>query len=536
MTAALLAVLLSAPAAGAGLTLEEKVGQLFMVPLDAQSAAGHEQAIRAGRIGGGLLRWDKFTGKEAAQFSEIMQDWAQASARKAPFLIAVDHEGGALFTQRTLGVTVFPGNMALGAARSPLLAWTAARTAARELRAIGVHVNFAPVLDVNANPKNPVIGLRSFGEDPAWVRRLGLAALQGYQDGGVLSVVKHFPGHGDTTVDSHVGLPVSAKTRAALEREDLAPFRAAVRAKAPALMPAHMVFKSLADDARPVSLSSAVLRGLLRGRWGYKGLVVSDSLDMGAITKAYGPGEAAVLAFEAGNDILLLGHTDHGAAYGAVLAAVRSGRVPLKRLDASVARILAVKRRYAGSPTPAPDPAAGRAVSRDIAERAVTVVRDDKKLLPVKPGAKLLAVVARGSRHAEETALFFDALKKRSPRAKTVDLAVLNPGAEAVRAAADLAREADLVVAGTYSTGGRAHPAQERLLEALLATGTPVVQVSLMSPYDLGQAEGVGTLVAVYGMTPDALEAGAKVLFGELKPRGRLPVTIPGVAERGAGL
>lgn len=536
MIHALLTLLLAPPAVA--LTLEEKVGQLFMIAIDTEIAARHEKAIRSGRIGGAILRWDKFTGDEAAAFTKKMQEWAASSPGKTPFLIAVDHEGGPLFTQRLFGITVFPGNMALGAARSVALSRAAARASGRELKALGVHATFAPVLDVNTNPDNPIVGVRSFGSDPGLAARLGVAALSGYLDAGILPVVKHFPGHGDTTVDSHLGLPVSTKTLSRLEREDLAPFCAAVRAAAPALMPAHMVFSALSRDQRPVTLSSTVLQGFLREKWNYQGLIVSDSLDMGAIASIYGSSEAAVLAFQAGNDVLLMGKGDYAAAYDAVLAAVRSGRIPQKRLDAAVTRILAVKRKYVAWPPPPPNPSEGRRISRAIAARAVTVVRDKKRLLPLqlKPGQTLFAVLARGPKHPREAALFLEAIKRRHAATDAMDIANVNPSTTTIEEAAARAAASDIILVATYHSGGPPHPRQALLVSRLLETGKPLVQLSLMNPYDLRHSTAVGTALAAYGMTPDMLEATAQVLFGEIKPRGRLPVSIPGYAARSAGL
>ena len=282
-----------------------------MIAIDTEIAVAREADVRAGRLGGGMLRWDRFTGEEALAMTEKLREWSKASPHKLPFWVSTDHEGGPTFTQRQYGIAPFPGSMALGAAGSEGLTLGAAEATARELRALGIEITFAPSLDVNSNPANPIIGLRSYGQDPALVARLGLAALKGYRDGGILAVPKHFPGHGDTSDDSHLGLPVSAKTLPELEKTELAPFRAAIKDRAEAIMPAHMVFPALgAPSGRPVTLSSAVIGGFLRGKLGFQGLVFSDSLDMGAILNVYGSSDSAVLALLAGNDVLLIGKGD----------------------------------------------------------------------------------------------------------------------------------------------------------------------------------------------------------------------------------
>ncbi|MDE2292950.1 MAG: beta-N-acetylhexosaminidase, partial [Elusimicrobia bacterium] len=286
------------------LSLEQQVGQLFVVVVDTESAAADEDLIRGGLVSGGLLRWDKFTAPELAEFTA----WLRARAPEGmPFLVFADHEGGPMFTQHSFGATVFPGNMALGAAGSPQLAEVAARASGRELAALGVDCDFAPSVDVNSNPANPIIGVRSYGSDPERVAALGAAQVRGYLAGGVLPVAKHFPGHGDTAVDSHVGLPRVDRPRSEFDKVELPPFRAAIEAGAPMVMPAHIVAPALGAGDGPVTFSTAALDGVLRGELGFPGVIVSDSLDMGAVAHSTDVAEASVLAFLGGCDLLLTG-------------------------------------------------------------------------------------------------------------------------------------------------------------------------------------------------------------------------------------
>ncbi|MDE2490945.1 MAG: hypothetical protein KGM24_08855, partial [Elusimicrobia bacterium] len=526
------------------LSIEEQAGQVFLIAIDTEIARAREADIRAGRIGAVMLRWDRFTGAQARAFAAEMRTWTDSSPRKIPLLIATDHEGGPVFTQRLYGTAPFPGNMALGATGSAELAFQAARVTARELLPLGIDVTFAPDVDVNSNPLNPIIGLRSFGEDPAEVARLGVAALRGYLAGGILPVIKHFPGHGDTTVDSHLGLPINRKTLSQLDETELVPFRAALRAGAPAVMPAHMVFPALGTGPeQPVSLSSAALRGFLRGRLGFKGLLISDSLDMGAIADVRGSSSAAVAALAAGEDVLLIGKADFPSAYAAVVAAVRSGRIPRSRLERAAARVLAVKRRLGlarrGLPPPvsAREAARGRALAERIAERAVTLVRDDGLLpLRLKAGQRLGLVLVHSTRYDGEIARFADAVRARHPALDFVDLPELSPSAAQAAGAAARVRGDAAVVVGTFQFGGPSPEGQRRLVEALEAGPAPLAAVSLMDPYDLSLSTGAGAALCAYGITDSSLSAAAKLLFGEIPPRGRLPVTVPGVARRGAGL
>ncbi|HEX4048003.1 MAG TPA: glycoside hydrolase family 3 N-terminal domain-containing protein [Elusimicrobiota bacterium] len=540
---AVLALLLLAPAARAAkvprprdLSVEELVGQTFMIAIDSDIAAAREADVRAGRLGGGMLRWDRFTGDQARAMSEKLHAWSKDSPHRIPFWVSTDHEGGPTFTQRLYGIAPFPGSMALGAAGSAELARGAAEATARELRALGISVTFAPSLDVNSNPRNPIIGLRSYGEDPALVARLGTAALEGYRDGGILAVAKHFPGHGDTSDDSHLGLPVNTKSLADLEKTELVPFRAAIKDGVQAIMPAHMVFPALgAPPGRPVTLSSAVIGGFLRGKLGYKGLIFSDSLDMGAISNVYGSSESAVLALLAGNDVLLIGKGDYPSAFAAVVAAVKEGRIPRAQLEASVGRILEAKRRLGlfGSSEPRPlgeaELARDRALAQKAADEAVTLVRNDG-MLPLKlPASRTLSLVLfHTSRYAGEAARFAADVARRHPRTEVFDLPV-SPSPAAVAAALTRTRTSAAVVVGTYQYGTPVTAAQTELVHGLIAGPAPVVAVSLMNPYDLAISSRARAAVCAYGMTDSALESAARLLFGELKPRGRLPVSVPGL-------
>lgn len=548
LAAALLAAALPSRAARvpkpSELSVEELAGQVFMIAVDTEIAAAREADVRAGRLGGGMLRWDKFTGDEARAMSETLDAWSRDSPHRIPFWVSTDHEGGPTFTQRRYGAAPFPGNMALGAAGSVELAYACARATARELRALGIHVTFAPSLDVNSNPANPIIGVRSFGEDPGAVARLGRAALRGYARGGLLAVPKHFPGHGDTSEDSHLGLPVSTKTLAELERTELVPFRAAFAAGAEAVMPAHMVFPALGTGpAQPVTLSSAAVDGFLRGRLGFKGLVVSDSLDMGAIANVYGSSEAAVLALLAGDDVLLLGKADYPSAFAAVVGAVESGRVPRARLEQAAGRVLEAKRRLGLFDGAAPAPLAPekRANDRILAQRAadaaVTLVKNERAVpLQLKDADRLALVLVHTPRYADEAAVLAAQVAKRHPATDLIDLASPALTDADVDAALARARGARAVVVGTFQHGGSLPAAQVRLLDKLVAGPWTVVAVSLMNPYDLSHAKLAHAAIAAYGMTPTSMDAVARVLFGELKPRGRLPVTIPGLARRGDGI
>jgi len=515
---------------------DELVGQLFVIAIDTEIAPTREADIRAGRVGGVLLRWDRFSGAQARAMSLMLEDWSASAPHRVPVWVTADHEGGPTFTQRGYGTAPFPGNMALGATGSRDLAFEAAKTTGQELRALGIHVTFAPSLDVNSNPRNPIIGLRSFGEDPELVARLGVAALRGYRDGGVLAVVKHFPGHGDTVDDSHLGLPVNAKSLAELEKTELVPFRAAFGAGADAVMPAHMVFPALGTNpGQPVTLSSAAIQGFLRRGLGFRGLVFSDSLEMGAIANVYGSSSAAVLSLLAGNDVLVLGKADYPSAFAAVKAALEDGRLTRERLEESVDRILAEKRRLGLFARKAPagisaaEDARGRALAQRVAEASATIVRSGG-LLPLSLASdKTLGIVlAHSSRYDAEAALFEAELARRHPQRIVVDLGV-SPSTAAVADAVERLSTADVVIVGTSQFGSPLSSGQTALLAQLSAARAPVIAASLMNPYDLSAASGAQAAVCLYGLTESSVRAAARVIFGEIPARGRLPVTIPSI-------
>ncbi|MDE2237528.1 MAG: glycoside hydrolase family 3 C-terminal domain-containing protein, partial [Elusimicrobia bacterium] len=525
----------------ARLTTRQQAGQLLVVAVDTGIARADESMIRGGLIGGGLLRWDRFTGRQARRFSARMREWTRGLG--VGFLLAADQEGGALFTQRLYGGAPFPGNMALGAAGDPALARRAAYASGRELAALGIQADFAPDVDVNDNPDNPVIGVRSFGENPRQVAALGAAAIKGYLAAGVMPAAKHFPGHGNTSVDSHKGLPVLSEPLAAWRRTELPPFIAAVRARAPMIMTAHIVVSAL-DPASPATLSSAAIEGALRGGLGYGGVVVSDSLDMGAIANSYGEPEAAVRALLAGCDLLLLGKSDPRPVLDAIVAAARSGRLPRRRLLDAVRRVLRLKRRagllgpgrrlpplrLVGSP-------AHRRLARRTAERGLTLLRDRAGKLPLRltPRQSLALVVFRPARYHEEALRLIRELARRQRRLTALELSPW-PSAAELKRAFRAAGAADTVVLGAFESGGLDDSVQVALFERLRRAGRRPIVLSLMSPYDLSRFSRAGTMLCAYGMTDSMMEAVARLLFGEIRPRGRLPVTIPGVAAAGAGL
>jgi beta-N-acetylhexosaminidase len=514
----------------AEMSLEQRVGQVFMLGFEGTTLNGSNRALIHDLHLGGVTLFARNI-DNGPQLAKLDAD-LQTIADPVPLFVSVDQEGG-LVVRVTEGATIFPGNMAIGATANPRLARQIAEASADELLAMGVNMSLAPVVDVNTNPVNPVIGVRSFGSSVADVSAMGKATIDGLQARGVSAVAKHFPGHGDTAVDSHLDLPVVPHTRERLDSTELVPFRAAMQSQVDGIMTAHLYLPSIEPQTNlPATLSKAVLTGLLRQHLGYQGLILSDALDMDAIKHDRSAAEAAVQAFEAGADMLLIaGITAEdrarlGEGPPLLLKAVQSGRVSQERLDESVLRVLEAKLRrgiiqgVAAAPATPPvsvlNSPEHRALALEVARKAVTVQRDDKQVLPLRPEQKIVVVVpdapTRSLAEDDELASsLVDAVRQFAPSATSA----------APRGPTDAAHSADAIVLATYDLAQSAD--QQALAQRLAGTGRPVIAVSLRGPYDAAAAPQIGTFLTVYGDRPVHLQAAAEALFGKLVPTGRTP-------------
>ena len=462
-----------------------------------------------------------------------------------PILVAADQEGGQLLALGE-GWTPFPGAMALGAAGDAGLAERVGRAIGTELRAVGVNVNYAPVLDVASNPANPSLGIRSFGDDPAVVARLGAALVRGLQAAGVAATGKHFPGKGGAAVDTHLELAVVDRTRAELEERELPPFRAAIDDGLRMAMSGHFATPALTGNtALPATLSHEVMDHLLRDDLGFTGVSITDALDMGALPQDATQAVDVIAALQAGVDLLLTmpNRAAQRRTEAAIVRAARIGVVEAEAAAASAARIADLRSWLGSFEQPDLDvvgSAEHRALERELAERSVTLVRD-AGLLPVRlaPEAAILAVMPapRDLTPADTSSAvapgLATALRKQHPR---VDEIVTShpPTYAEIAAVRRRAADADLVVVGTISAV--AGSPQTALVEALLTTGRPVVTVALRTPWDLAAYPVAGTHLCTYSILPASLDALAGILFGRLPASGRLPVSIAGLHERGHGL
>jgi beta-N-acetylhexosaminidase len=541
------------------MTLERKAAQLVFVQFNGAAPnprtreyQRYARLVRDVGVGGLILvNWSKGRVIQKAEphalaaFVNRMQGLS-----KTPLFISGDFERGA--SMRVDGTTGFPHAMAFAAAGDPELTRRMGMATAREARAMGVHWVFHPVADVNNNPDNPIINIRSFGEEPETVAAHVRAFIEGAQAEPkkyVLTSAKHFPGHGDTAIDTHMNMASIASTREQLEQMELLPFRAAVAAGVDSIMSAHIAAPALAPADVPATLSPDIMTGLLRDDMGFKGLVVTDALEMGGIVKGFSNGEAAVLAIEAGADVLLM-PVDPDAAIRAIVSAVRAGRLSEKRIDESVSRVLEAKVRVGLHRSRLVDSAAiGREVNtrqsnelaREVAERAVTLVRNEGRMLPLAaPGAACYVVLAESARAVGGRA-FAEEVRRRAPRARVI---ALDPGATAaaVDSAVRQAAACDSVVVAAFASvaayrGSTALPGRyTEVVERLAGAGKPVAMVALGNPYLLRSFPAVNAYMATYSTTPVSEAAAVRALFGEIPIGGRLPVSIPGLARVGDGI
>jgi beta-N-acetylhexosaminidase len=545
------------------LTLREKVAQLFVIgfsghPMHTQSRDYRKFVhLVAEEHVGGLILVNVTNGRvvekanplEAASFINRMQRLA-----KVPLLVSADFERGA--SMRLDATTVFPHAMAFTASGDPDEARQEGEITAKEARAIGVQWLFFPDADVNNNPDNPIINIRSYGENPADVSSFVSAFIEGAHSvpsARVLTTAKHFPGHGDTDTDTHLDLATIKGDRPRLEEIEWNPFRAAIRSGVDSIMTAHIAVPSLDDPGVPATLSKKILTGVLRDELGFKGIIVTDALEMGGIVHGYPGGEASVRALQAGADVLLM-PADAEASINAVVEAVKAGKIPLKRVEESDMRILTAKAHVGlaskrlvnveeiHSVVDSPE---SNAVAQDIADRSVTLVRNQEGahggMLPLKDADNTAFFVLAESPASLEGIEFAAEVRRRSPKAIVMTLDSRMSPADLLAAIQHAAQATNYVVAafasvaayrGNVALGG----GFPDFLTTLTAMKKPVALIALGNPYLLRNFPDVAAYVTTYSTVPPAELASVKALFGEIAVNGKLPVTIPGFARYGEGI
>jgi beta-N-acetylhexosaminidase len=540
------------------MSLDEKVGQVFAVWayggfMSTESPEYREllRDVEEKHIGSFALQTqDSPLGIDRSQVypTAVLVNTLQSHA-KVPLLVAADFERGT--SMRVEEGASFPHNMAVAATGRPEDAYTMGKITALEARAVGVPWIFAPDADVNSNPDNPIINTRSFGEDPARVSEFVAAFVRGVEENGGLSTAKHFPGHGDTSTDSHLDLPTVTSDRAHLDRVELAPFRAAIAAGASSIMTGHLAVPALEPDPDlPATMSPRISTDLLRGQMGFDGLVVTDALDMGGVTVRYPPGEVAVRSLLAGADVLLVPPV-LDAALEAVRDAVASGRIPMSRLDEAVTRVLRAKAKLGLNKSKLVDldalaksfdrPEFERA-AQDIADRGVTLLRDDQHILPLdstKP-MRVLLVGISGDNDPYPAGNLEDEIRRRVDSLVSLRMDTTFVRAETIRL--PLPDSYDVAIAAVFvrvadRKGSVGLPDDEAVVvDRLLAAGKPVIVACFGSPYLIERFPAARTWIAAFSTVDVAQRAAGRAMFGQVAIGGRLPVNVPGIATLGAGL
>jgi beta-N-acetylhexosaminidase len=541
------------------MSLRDKVAQLIIMPIYGEPIHArsptfrrYQHLVRDLHVGGVIVTGHVLNGTirnaEPYAMAAVLNRLQKMS--KVPLLVAADFERGA--SMRVTSTTPWPYNMAFAAAQDLAGASYQGSETARDARAMGVHWLFAPVADVNNNPDNPIINIRSYGENPSDVSNFVHAYISGAHSdpkNPVLVTAKHFPGHGDTAQDSHIGLARLDADRNRIESVELEPFRAAISAGVDAVMTAHVAVPALESENEPATVSSKILTGVLRQELNFRGIVVTDAMDMQGLASLFDTGEASVRSIEAGSDVLLMPRRAEDAING-VVAAVESGRLSRQRIDESVAKVLAAKARVGlnrkkvvrlDDIADIVDSPEAEERAQEVSDRALTLLKDEKDSLPLRhPETTCLIALAENQRGQQGQRLV-EEIKKRSANITTK---LLDPGiskADLDQVAEKTASCGQIIVAAYVTVSAyRGNVAlagnYPDFLNSLIAGKIPVTLVALGNPYLVRNFPNAATYLTTYSPTPTAETSLAKALFGEIPIGGRLPVSIPGIAKYGDGI
>ncbi len=515
------------------LSFEEKLGQTLVVFVDIDSAEQVRPLIENGKLGGVLIQWGNYSLEQTHKLIEKLQGWAAKSPHKVPLLISIDYEGGTVYTPITLGFDYLPTNMMFSAARDEDSAAAIAYLAGLELKRAGVHINFSPVLDVNSNPNNPIIGVRSFGSKPENVTRMGVSLINGFQAAGILSIVKHFPGHGDTSKDSHYDVPVVKASYQELEKVHLAPFQKAIENGVDGIMTGHVMYPAL-DAKNIATFSKPILQDLLRHKMGFKGLLVTDSLDMKSATSYCTIAGCAVRSIQSGEEMILLGrYIKPVSVFNQILQEVQQKKLE-KQVEQAAKKIFDIKQKMglldAQQTIPAPSGKAFQAQLAKISDKAVTLVRDRKKQIPFKPltGNKkptVCAVFFAPSRFTDQLMSFSKPFLEKGWQIRSYN-AALTPHKKDSERAAQCAKGADLLIVTSLQWADKTNINQKNAINGLIKENKNVIFISTMSPYDIPNYPEANAVLATYGLNRYVLQTAANIILGNIKPQGTLPVQI----------
>ena len=506
------------------LTLQEKIGQTLFVSVDINNAEKFKPAIQQGLVGGVLIQWGNYSREETKKLTTKLQNWAQESPNKIPLLIAIDYEGGTVYSPRTLGLPFLLSNMLIAAANNYEDTQTMFYIIAQELRNLGIHINFSPVVDVNINPNNPIIGVRSFGSNKETVSQMGKAVINGLQKGGVIAVAKHFPGHGETNIDTHKTLAVFNGTEKEFYDIHLYPFKQAIDEGVKGVLTAHIRYPFL--DNKLATYSPIILTNLLKEKLGFKGIIFTDSLDMkGALLDDIS--KAAALSIRAGADVALIARESPKRAIQTI-----QEKVPASRIEDAASKIYNLKKELDLFPTSSDSSdmkidKAFEFFAEKITNQAVTLIKNENDLIPYraqKSKPKLCAVFFAPTRFANQLPYFVKPFLEQNFEVNYYN-AALTPKQKDLDRARNCISDTDLVVIGSLQWANKEVAAQKQAIDSLLKLNKNTILLSLMSPYDVKNYPQAKTVLALYGVNKFSATTTAEIILGKKQARGTLPIS-----------
>ena len=506
------------------LTLQEKIGQTLFVSMDVNNAEKFKPYIQQGLIGGVLIQWGNYSREETKKFIATLQNWAKESPNKIPLLFAIDYEGGTVYSPRTLGLPFLLSNMLIAAANNYEDTQTMFYIIAQELKDLGIHINFSPVVDVNVNPNNPIIGVRSFGSDKDTVSNMGKAVINGLQKGGVVAVAKHFPGHGETSLDTHKTLTIFNGTEQEFYDIHLYPFKKAIDEGVKGIMTAHIRYPFL--DNKLATYSPTILTKLLKQQLGFKGIIFTDSLDMkGALLENIS--KAAALSIRAGADVALIARENPQKAIQTI-----QEKVPASRIEDASNKVYNLKKELNlfSQPAKLPDNEVNKAFeafAEKITNQAITLLRDENNLIPYKTenqNPQLCAIFFAPTRLANQLPYFVKPFLDKNFKVNYYN-APLTPKQKDIERSKKCVTGADIAVIGSLQWSNKEVQAQKRAIDDLIKLNKNTILLSLMSPYDIKNYPQAKTVLALYGVNKFSATTTAEIILGTKQAKGNLPIS-----------
>ncbi len=514
------------------LSLQEKLAQTIFIATDVDTAHKYQNAIEKGLVGGVLIQWGNYSLEETKELIDKMQGWAKKSPSGLPLLIAIDYEGGTVYTPITLGFPYLPTNMLLAAANNPMDTTTLFYIVATELKNAGVNINFSPVIDVNNNPSNPIIGVRSFGSDTKIVSAMGLAVITGMQKAGVMAVAKHFPGHGETALDSHYTTPRFTQDKEAFKKIHLPPFKKAIDGGVMGIMSAHIIYDFL-DDKNPATFSPAIINNLLKKKLGFKGVIISDSLDMQGASKTGNITEAALQSLISGVDIVLTSRQNPAITNSELLKQINK-TLPKARVEEAAQKVFNLKKQLGLFEEEKPTMPIKSSLeaynyfAQKLSNQGVSVIRSEENFIPFKTekqNPKLCTILFSPTRFADQLTDFSAPFIEKGWQVKYYN-ASMRPQAKDIQRAKECMKEADLVVVGSLQWADKSLTSQKAAIKQLAKINKDIVLLSLMSPYDIKNYPEIKNVIAMYGVSKFSSKAAANIILGNIEAKGKAPVVL----------